>query len=140
MVNLTIMQGRLTAAPELRQTPSGVSVLNFTLAWSEKRNEIEEKCFLNCTAWQKTAEFISKYFTKGQEIIIVGKLKTRQWVDDDGNNRYALDLTVDTANFCGKKQSEAPAQTSGSFDTPENTSLPSGSDFGADVSEDKLPF
>ena len=105
MINKMILQGRLTADPELRKTQSDISVCSFTVAWSEKRNEIENKCFMRCTAWRGTAEFISKYFTKGQEIILSGKMLSRDWTDNEGNNRTVLELSIDEAHFCGSKSS-----------------------------------
>lgn len=142
MLNKTVLQGRLTADPALAQTASGVTYINFTVAWSEKRNEVEQHCFLRCTAWQKTAEFISKYFRKGQELVVEGKLLTRTWVDDSGNNRSATDLTVDSVHFCGSKQQNTiennGQNTSGAF-TQSNT-LPNGSDFASSVDESELLF
>lgn len=102
MVNNTILQGRLTADVELKTTQSGANVCGFTVAWSEKYGEIEKKCFLRCTAWQKTAEFINKYFVKGQEIIVEGKLNTEEWEDDNGKKSRTV-LSVEKAHFCGSK-------------------------------------
>ena len=76
MINKVLIQGRLTKEPELKQTQSGVPVLLFTVAWSEKYKETETKCFLLCKAWRTTAEFINKYFHKGQEIGIDGRMVT----------------------------------------------------------------
>lgn len=77
MVNEVIYQGRLTKDPELKSTQSGISTLLFNVAWSNKYKDVETKCFLLCRAWRQTAEFISTYFKKGQEIIIVGHLETQ---------------------------------------------------------------
>jgi single-strand DNA-binding protein len=103
MINKIIFQGRLTADPVLKKTTSEISVCSFTVAWSEKRNEIEAKCFLRCTAWRGTAEFISKYFKKGQEILVSGKLTTSNWTDNEGNSKTTLEMTVEEAHFCGSK-------------------------------------
>jgi single-strand DNA-binding protein len=103
MINKIIFQGRLTADPVLKKTASELSVCSFTVAWSEKRNEIEAKCFLRCTAWRGTAEFISKYFKKGQEILVSGKLSTSNWTDNEGNSKTALEMTVEETHFCGSK-------------------------------------
>ena len=113
MINKMILQGRLTADPELRQTQSGISVCSFTVAWSEKRNEIETKCFLRCTAWRGTAEFLSQYFSKGKEIVVEGKLNTREWEDADGNKRSSIELAVDTIHFCGSKSVDVNISASG---------------------------
>lgn len=104
MVNLLVLQGRLVADPELRQVSSGVSVCSFRVAWSEKYKENETKLFLDCTAWRFKAEFIAKYFRKGQEIVVSGKLHTESWETDDGSKRSKQCLTVDDAHFCGPKQ------------------------------------
>ena len=103
MINRLVFQGRLVRDPELRTTQSGVSVASFTVAWSEKYKETETKCFLPCTAWRATGEFVSKYFTKGQEINVTGKLQTREWEDKEGNKRSTIELVVDEAAFCGSK-------------------------------------
>ncbi len=103
MINKIVFQGRLTTDPVLKKTASELRVCSFTVAWSEKRNEIETKCFLRCTAWRGTAEFISKYFRKGQEILVSGKLTTSNWTDNEGNSKTALEMTVEEAHFCGSK-------------------------------------
>lgn len=99
MVNEVIYQGRLTKDPELKSTQSGISTLLFNVAWSNKYKDVETKCFLLCRAWQQTAEFISTYFKKGQEIIIVGHLETQKW-DDDKEVTLCM---VDRAHFAGSK-------------------------------------
>lgn len=106
MVNRLVYQGRLTADPELRQTQSGISVIEFTVAWSEKYNEIETKCFLRCKAWRSNAEFVSKYFTKGQEIAVEGKIKTEEW-EKDGQRQSRTICDIDKVHFCGSKTSNA---------------------------------
>lgn len=104
MVNKTIFQGRLVRDPELRHTQSGVEVASFTVVWSEKCNENETKCFLDCTAWRETGIFINQYFGKGQEILVEGRLHTENWTDKDGNNRSSIKMTVYKAHFCGPKR------------------------------------
>lgn len=99
MVNEVIYQGRLTKDPELKSTQSGISTLLFNVAWSNKYKDVETKCFLLCRAWKQTAEFISTYFKKGQEIIIVGHLETQKW-DDDKEVTLCM---VDRAHFAGSK-------------------------------------
>ena len=107
MLNKTVLQGRLVRDVELRKTNSDVSVASFTVAWSEKYKETETQCFLQCTAWRNTGEFVNKYFRKGQEIVVEGKLVTRKWVDKDGENRSTTELSVDQAHFCGPKHDGA---------------------------------
>ena len=113
MVNKTIVQGRLTADPELRYTQSGIPVATFTVAWSEKYKEQESKLFLRCVAWRGNAEFVSRYFTKGQETVVEGSLNTRKWQDNNGNNRENIELLVDRLNFCGAKKDADNHQNGG---------------------------
>ena len=103
MVNKLILQGRLVADPELRQTTSGTHVCNFRVAWSEKYKETETKLFLSCTAWRGTGEMIAKHFSKGKEIILEGKLSTRSYTDKNGQDRQTTELTVEHAHFAGSK-------------------------------------
>ena len=133
MLNKTIVQGRLTRDPELRTTPSGVSVTSFTVAWSEKYKETETKLFLDCTAWRQTGEFIQKYFQKGQEIVVEGKLSTRKYTDKDGLERSVTELTVDQAHFCGPKQ--ASGDTSNTYQAPADSG-----DFAEIADDGELPF
>lgn len=121
MVNEVIYQGRLTKDPELKSTQSGISTLLFNVAWSNKYKDVETKCFLLCRAWRQTAEFISTYFKKGQEIIIVGHLETQKW-DDDKEVTLCM---VDRAHFAGSKattlRGEVPKPSPDEFmDIPDN--------------------
>jgi single-strand DNA-binding protein len=136
MINRTVLQGRLCANPELRTTQSGVSVCSFRIAWSEKYKENETKLFMNCTAWRGLGEMVSKYFVKGQEIVVEGKLSTREWQDKDGNNRSTNELTVDNVSFCGPKRDDTGNYTaSAPAETPEST--PTGFE---EIPDDELPF
>lgn len=139
MLNQMALQGRLTRDPELRQTGSGVAVCSFTVAWSEKYKETEKQLFLDCTAWRGTGEMVSKYFSKGKEIIVEGELTTEKWTDKDGNNRASIKMTVSRVHFCGPK-SEVSA-SSDSYDPPAYNS-PAGADQFSDLSYDdgELPF
>ena len=103
-VNTTIIEGRLVRDPELRYTQSGTPVASFTIAWSEKIGDREAKLFLDCVAWRGTAEFVSRYFTKGKMISAEGGLRTECWQDRDGNNRYVIRLKVEKAHFCGSSE------------------------------------
>ena len=135
MLNYAVLQGRLARDPELRTTQSGTSVCSFTVAWSEKYKETETKLFLNCTAWRGTAEMVSRNFQKGKEIIVEGKLSTREWQDREGNKRSAVEMTVDRVNFCGPKQAEGS-------NSPQNTYAPPANQELEDLSDDSgaLPF
>ena len=107
-MNNCVLKGRLVADPELRQTPSNISVCKFTVAVDAYAKEGEKKAdFIPCTAWRGTADFISKYFTKGQEILVFGALKNNDYTDKDGVKRYGFNLQVSQAEFCGSKSSMA---------------------------------
>lgn len=104
MVNRMILQGRLCADPEMRRTQNGTAVCSFRVAWSETVKDRETKLFLNCVAWQGAAELICKYWYKGKEILLDGKLSTREYDDRDGNRRSVTEMTVDRVHFCGKNE------------------------------------
>ena len=104
MVNRMILQGRLCADPEMRRTNNGTAVCSFRVAWSETIKDRETKLFLNCVAWQGTAELICKYWYKGKEILLEGKLSTREYQDKNGNDRSVTEMTVDRVHFCGKNE------------------------------------
>lgn len=104
MVNRMILQGRLCADPEMRRTQNGTAVCSFRVAWSETIKDRETKLFLNCVAWQGTAEMICKYFRKGKELAVEGRLSTREYDDRDGNRRSVTEMTVDRVHFCGKNE------------------------------------
>ena len=103
-LNKITLQGRMTRDVELRRTQSGKPVASFTLAWSETINNNEQKLFLPCVAWKNNAEFASRYFSKGSEVIVEGKLTSRKWQDREGNNRETIELIVDRLHFCGPKR------------------------------------
>lgn len=130
-VNKFILQGRLTADPEIKQTQSGVSCASFTLAWSEKYKEIETKCFQRCKAWRGTADFLGKYFAKGQELVAVGKMVTEEW-EKDGQKRSQQIFVVDEVNFSGKRQ-DAPQGSQSGINPQGNNYMPSAysSDSGS---------
>ena len=105
--NKVILMGRLTAAPELKQTQNGLSVTSFTIAVDRKGKDAP--CdFFTIVAWRQTAEFICKYFGKGQAIHICGELQTRSWTDNNGNKRTATEVLASEVDFCeAKKDSES---------------------------------
>ena len=100
-MNKVILMGRLTAEPEIRKTASGVSVLSFTLAVDRrfKKEGAQSADFIACVAWRQTAEFIAKYFKKGQRLAVSGAIEVRKWQDRDGNNRYTTEVIADEAYF-----------------------------------------
>ena len=99
--NKAILMGRLCADPELKTTPSGLSVTSFRLAINRRTGkDTEAKTnFIDIVAWRNTAEFICKYFKKGQPIHICGSIQSRQWKDKDGNNRTTIEVVADEATF-----------------------------------------
>lgn len=124
--NKIIIGGRLTADPELKTTPSGIPVVSFTVAVNNRSSKDEESSadFFTVTAWRGTAEFISKYFRKASSICIVGRLKTNNWTDQEGNKRYSVDIVADEANFVDAK-SEAPEAVRQAVDsTPTSAPAP----------------
>ena len=120
MLNYTTVQGRMTRTPELRVTNNGKSVASFTIAWSEKFGDTERKLFLPCVIWGKSAEFVSKFFVKGQEAVVEGKLTARKWQDKEGNNRETTELIANSVHFCGSKQSHDPIDANDFADLPED--------------------
>lgn len=121
MLNVITIHGRLTANPELRQTQSGVSVCNFTVAVDRpftKSDEEKVADFFNVVCWRGLADMVSKHFTKGKEIVVSGSMQSRKWVDNDGSNRISWEIVADTVDFCGSKSSDAP-KTSVDVDVKE---------------------
>lgn len=155
MLNSVIIMGRLTADPELRTTTSGLSVTSFTVAVDRnyKSGDERQTDFINCVAWRATADFVTRYFRKGQMIAVQGSLQVRNYEDKNGNKRTAYDVVADNVSFCGSKsetgnnfgaqrQESAPAVSYQSADAGSFSVLPddnSGFPFGADDDEG-LPF
>lgn len=97
--------GRITQDPELKTTPSGVSVCSFTVAVNRRagKDGDSKADFINCTAWRQTAEFISRYFKKASSIFVEGTLQQRSWETQDGQKRTVLEVQVDNAHFVDSK-------------------------------------
>ena len=115
-MNKAILMGRLTRDPELRYTQSNVPVATFTVAIDRRfknQNGEREADFITCVAWRQQAEFVSKWFTKGRMIAVVGSIQTRRYVDKDGNNRTATEVVADEISFCGDRQNEGGAPRDG---------------------------
>lgn len=113
-MNTIIIMGRLTADPELRQTQSGLSVTSFTVAVDRsfvKQGEERQTDFINVVAWNKTAEFVSKWFTKGQMIAVQGSLQIRSYEDKEGKKRTAAEVIANNVSFCGGKQQKDVVDT-----------------------------
>lgn len=136
-LNKWIGIGRLTADPELKATPSGVNVTSFTVACNRIPNQNGEATadFINIVAWRKTAEFITRYFRKGQMICIEGKIQTRSYTDQRGDKRYVTEVVADAAYFAANKQ-EAPANnTAPAYQAPVESPK-----FEEIAGDDDLPF
>lgn len=113
MINSVVIMGRLTYEPELRATPSGVSVVRFQVAVDrnyQKVGEDRKTDFIDCTAWRQTAEFVCKYFHKGSMIAVEGSLQTDNYTDKNGEKRKSVQLVASQASFCGSK-AESGART-----------------------------
>lgn len=123
MLNKVILMGRLTRDPELRHTQTGTPVASFALAvdrdFVSREEEKRETDFLDIVAWRSTAEFVSKYFVKGQMAVVVGRLQVRAWKDKDGNSRRSTEVVADNVYFADSKRNkdntvaELPAADSG---------------------------
>ena len=151
-MNKVFLMGRLTADPEMRQTPSGVTVTTFTIAVDRRfsKDGQRQTDFIRCTAWRQQAEFICKYFKKGSMICVIGNIQTRSWDGQDGKKQYSTDIIVEEVHFTGSKAetgttgasaqgvfNQAPAQSGGAI--PDFDSF-DAMGFIADASEDDLPF
>lgn len=112
-MNVVCLMGRLTADPEVRQTPNGISVCSFSIAVDRYSNGERKADFINCVAWRQNAENIARFFKKGNMIAINGSIQTRQYQDKDtGKNRTAFEVLVDRFHFTGSASSNASQGTS----------------------------
>ena len=145
MFNIVVLSGRLTADPELKTTPNGVSVCSFSVAVSRpyRKGEESQADFINIVAWRQTAEFVSKYFSKGSMIGIEGSIQTRRYQDKDGNNRTAFEVVANNVQFVESKRSEGSAEGN-SLPANENDPLVEFKDklegFTEVSGDDDLPF
>ena len=120
MLNKIILMGRLTRDPELRRTQSGTAVASFTLAVDrdyKPQDGDRETDFIDIVAWRGTAEFVSKYFSKGRMAVVEGRLQVRDWKDKDGAKRRSTEVIADNVYFGDSKRSESgtQAEASGTF-------------------------
>ncbi len=135
MLNVVVLTGRLTKDPELKKTPSGVYVLGFSIAVERRYRSGEDRQadFINIVAWRKTAEFISKYFKKGQMIAVEGSLQSRKYQDKDGNNRTAVEVVANNAQFADYKRNDDISST--------EAITANGTDFiEIEADQEDLPF
>ena len=106
MINKAILMGRLTRDPELRHTSSGTPVCSFSIAIDNGYGDKRQTDFINCVAWNKTAEFVSNYFSKGKMIIVIGRISTRTWEGQDGKKNYATEVVASEVSFGESKRSQ----------------------------------
>lgn len=142
MLNVVVIMGRLTAQPELRTTNNGLSVTSFSVAVnrSYSKDGNSQTDFINCVAWRGNAEFITKYFTKGQMIAIKGSLQQRSYTDKDGNKRTSYDVVVDTADFCGSKTETGGSAPARDVAPASFSNVDTGDFEEISMSDDDLPF
>ena len=110
MLNKVTLMGRLTADPELRRTTSGTAVTSFSLAVerAKARDGSKETDFIDVVAWSGTAEFVCRWFQKGQLLVLCGRLQTRVWEDKSGNRRKSVEVVADEVHFAGSKNDSRP--------------------------------
>ena len=118
MLNHIVLMGRLTRDPELRRTGSGIAVASFTLAvdrdFASQGGE-KETDFVDIVAWRSTAEFVSKYFTKGRMAVVSGRLQIRSWTDREGGKRRSAEVVADNVYFGDSKRDGAAAPAAGGY-------------------------
>ncbi len=134
MINSVALIGRLTADPELRHTPSDVAVTAFTVAVDRsycKPGEERQTDFITVVAWRGTAEFVCKYFTKGQMIAVTGSIQTRNYEDKQGNKRTAFEIVANEVSFCGSKPESG---------NPTRQTAAENGEFEEILGDDDLPF
>ncbi len=151
-MNVVALLGRMVADPELRQTPQGTSVVQFRIAVNRsfvKQGEERKADFIDIVAWRQTAEFVSKYFKKGNNVGISGSLQTRTYTDKEGKNRYVVEILADNVYFAESKNTQgntasapAPIPTAMPMTSAPAPSYSAGGndDFTVIDSSEDLPF
>ncbi|MBR2342970.1 MAG: single-stranded DNA-binding protein [Clostridia bacterium] len=148
--NKVILIGNMTADPELKQTTSGTSVCSFSIAVNRRFAKAEQGQqsvdFINIVTWRQSAEFVSRYFKKGNPILVCGQLQTRSWTDNQGQKRYATEVVADEVSFVSSAAGSANgAAQGGNTYTPEAYGNPTFNNtasggFEELPSDDSLPF
>ena len=141
-MNKVILMGRLTRDPEVRYTQTNNTlVASFSLAVNRRfvrQGEERQADFINIVAWSKLGEFCSKYFKKGQQVSIIGRLQTRTWDDEQGQKHYITEVVAEEAYFADSRKD---GESSSSFEsTFGNITANPGSEFAVSSSDDDLPF
>ncbi len=145
-LNKVILMGNLTADPELKTTPSGVSVTSFTIAvgrrFAKETDEVKAD-FINVVCWRNNAEFVTKYFGKGKSIVVVGSLQSRSYTAQDGSKRYITEVVADEVTF-GASPAGSRERNDGTFYGAETMTPPqprvAEANFEEVAAEDDLPF
>lgn len=144
MLNHVSIMGRLARDPELRTTTSGKSVVSFTIATDRNRKDANgqnQTDWIRMSAWEKTAEFICKYFQKGSMIAIDGRLQSKTYQDKNGNNRTDMEVVVEEVNFVGAKSASNADSNAQPAARQQPTAQPQTAPQFEDVSDDSdLPF
>ena len=142
--NKVILVGNLVADPELKTTQSGISVTTFRIAVNRrmsKSNDQPQTDFFNIVAWRQTAEFVSRFFTKGKAILVCGSLQTRTWTDNDNNKHYITEVVADEVQFVDRKSNDpSQGQQAPSQQIPTYSSPAADSGFEDLSADDELPF
>ena len=131
MLNKVILLGRLTKEPELKYTPSNIPVCSFSLAVNSRftKEDAEQKAdFFNIVAWRSTAEFVSKYFTKGLQVAICGRLQSRTWEGQEGKKHYVTEVVADEVYFADSKKDKPDISYSNNGDPMDNFMPPMDTD------------
>ena len=135
MLNHIVIQGRLTATPELKATPSGATVTSFTLAverdFKDKESGERATDFIDCVAWRGTAEFVTRFFSKGRMAVVDGRLQLRVYTDKDGNKRRAAEVVAENVYFGDSNNGNRGAENDGNYQSggytePDDNGLPYG--------------
>jgi single-strand DNA-binding protein len=139
-MNKVILIGRLTKDPELKYTQAGTAVATFTLAVDRKFSKEKEADFINCVAWQKTAEFVSQWFKKGQQMALEGRLQVRSYDGNDGQRRWVTEVIAEQIEFVGSKNDN----TGSGRQDYQNNNASAGSSLGLGeeivFDDNDLPF
>ena len=145
-MNKVILSGRLTADPELRRTQSGIASCRFTIAcdrkFADKNTGERQADFITCIAWKQTAEFVSRYFSKGKMIVVEGSLRTGSYKDKNHSDvtHYTTDVMVDNVEFAGDKGMNATGQASANPSTKDAPAVNDLSDYEEILSDGDTPF
>ena len=140
-LNVVAIMGRLAADPQMRQTQSGKSVASFRVAVDRGRKDANgqnQTDWLDVVAWDKTSDFVSRYFSKGSMISVTGRLQSRNYQDKNGNNRTAIEIVANQVSFCGEKKQEKSFQPAN--ENALNFAQGGNDDFATIEDEGDLPF